>query len=281
MTIRQYIVAAIAVILLAEIGGNAARADDDSAALAQQLTNPLAALISLPIKTDYNSGYGAKGNGYQTVTTVQPVIPIRLNEDWNVISRTIVPYVWDQKNISPVGPSGHQSGFADSSQSLFFSPANPLPLGDLGNLVWGVGPVFGFPTGSASPFLGSGRWTLGPTAVALLMNNGWTTGALVSQSWDIGGDSDRSKVNSTFIQPFVSYTTNAAWTFTLNSESTYNWETNDWSIPINAMAAKLVKFGNQPVSLQAGVRYWANSPDGGPEGWGARAQVTFLFPTGG
>lgn len=278
-SILSRILAASGVVL--GFGVTGAVAQDSNADLAKQLSNPLAALISVPIKTDYNQGYGAKGDGWQVVTTVQPVIPIKLNENWNVISRTIVPFVWDQYNVSPVGPSGHQSGFADSSQSLFFSPAAPLSLGGDTNLIWGVGPVFGFPTGSASPLLGTGRWTLGPTAVALITSGGLTTGALVSQSWDIGGDKNRSKVNSTFLQPFLAYTTPKAWTYSVNSESTYNWETDEWSIPVNFMVSKLTSIGDQKVQLMAGARYWADSPAGGPDGWGFRGQLTFLFPTGG
>lgn len=272
---------AMAVGVVLGLGTTGAYAQSDNAQLAQQLSNPLAALISVPLTTDYNQGYGAKGNGWQVVTAAKPVIPIPLSQNWNIISRTIVPYVWDQYNISPVAPSGHQSGFADSSQSLFFSPANPTPIGGNANLIWGVGPVFGLPTGSADALLGTGRWTLGPTAVALIMAGGLTTGALVSQSWDIGGDKDRAEVSSAFVQPFLSYTTPTAWTFTLNSESTYNWETDEWSIPINAMVAKLTSIGDQKVSILGGVRYWADSPAGGPEGWGVRGQLTFLFPTGG
>lgn len=268
--------------MVAGAGTSNVAAQDSNSSLAQQLSNPLAALISVPLTTDYNQGYGAKGDGWQVSTTAKPVIPIHLNENWNVISRTIVPFVWDQYNISPLGPSGHQTGFADSSQSFFFSPANPLPLGSGTDLIWGVGPVFGLPTGSANTLLGTGRWTAGPTAVALLTTEGGlTTGALVSQSWDIGGDKSRAEVSSMFVQPFLSYTTPTAWTFTLNSESTYNWKTDEWSIPINAMVAKLTTIGDQRVQFLAGARYWADSPAGGPDGWGFRGQLTFLFPTGG
>ena len=90
----------------------------------------------------------------------------------------------------------------------------------------------------------------------------------------------RPDINQAYIQPFISYTTKDAWTFTLNSESTYNWINNEWSVPFNATVSKLVKFDNQPISLFAGARYWAISPDdSGPTGWGVRAGLTFLFPT--
>jgi hypothetical protein len=114
--------------------------------------------------------------------------------------------------------------------------------------------------------------------VVLKQIDGWTVGALANHIWSFAGDGDRSDVNSTFLQPFVSYTTADAWTFGVNTESTYNWETEEWSVPINFTVAKLVKFDKQPVSFTAGVRYWAESPDSGPDGLGFRGVVTFLFP---
>ena len=101
---------------------------------------------------------------------------------------------------------------------------------------------------------------------------------LANHIWSFAGDSDRSDINSTFLQPFVSYTTKEAWTFTLNTESTYNWEADQWSVPINFQVSKLVVINKQPISLFAGLRYWAESPDSGPDGVGARAGITFLFP---
>ena len=102
--------------------------------------------------------------------------------------------------------------------------------------------------------------------------------SLANHIWSFAGDDDRADVNATFLQPFLSYTTKDAWTFTLNTESTYNWEAADWSVPINALVTKLIVIDKQPVSLGAGVRYWAASPDGGPDGFGVRAVVTLLFP---
>lgn len=252
-------------------------ANAQDADLAQKLTNPLANLISVPIQTNYDDGYGT-GSGHKVFTNVQPVIPIELNDRWNMISRTIVPIVWDQKNISPLGPSGSQSGFGDTTQSLFFSPSQPIELGPSSSLVWGAGPVLVLPTGNSDPLLGTGKWSLGPTAVVFVQQGQWTAGALWNHIWDIAGKSNRSDVNQTFLQPFLNYTTKTAWTFGVNTESSYNFVTEEWSVPINVTLSKLTSIGSQKVSLQGGLRYWANTVTGGPDDLGFRFNVTFLFP---
>ena len=252
------------------LGAPSGQAQDDNA-LATQLANPLAALISVPFQFNYNTGYGA-ADGDQWLLNIQPVIPISLNSDWNLISRTIIPVI-AQNDI--FGKSGEQSGFGDTLQSAWLSPAVPAPLGDW-NLIWGVGGAFLLPT-STDRLLGAGEWGAGPTAVALVQQGPWTVGGLTNHVWSFDA---AAAVNSTFLQPFAAYSVNG-WTYSLNTESSYNWNTDEWSVPINAMIAKVVKFGNQPVQLQGGVRYWAESPTGGPDGWGGRAAITFLFPKGG
>jgi hypothetical protein len=245
----------------------AALADD--ADLAKQLSNPVAALISVPFQFNYDSGFGPD-DGHRVTLNIQPVIPITLTEDWNLISRTILPVI-TQKDIA--GPSGTQSGLGDTTQSLFLSPKAP----GLGGVIWGVGPAFLLPTGT-DDLLGTGKWGAGPTGVVLKQSGPWTYGVLANHIWSFAGEGNRSKVDSTFLQPFLNYTTPNAWTFGINTESTYDWTTESWSVPINATVAKLVKFGEQPVSFTVGARYWAETPASGPEGWGFRGVVTFLFP---
>ena len=245
-----------------------AAAQDADADLAQQLSNPVASLISVPFQYNWNQGYGDQ-DGTQNLINIQPVIPFSISDDWNLISRTILPVIWQ----NDVLPDSSQAGIGDITQSLFFSPKEPW-----NGIIWGVGPVFYLPTGTDD--LSAGKWGAGPTAVVLTQKNGWTVGALANHIWSFAGKDDKADISSTFLQPFLSYTTPDAWSFTVNTESTYNWETDEWSVPINFMVAKLVKIGKQPVQFQVGARYWAVSPDNGPEGWGARAAVTFLFPTG-
>lgn len=238
--------------------------------LAKELSNPVAALISVPFQYNYDQNIGPQDQGKRSLLNIQPVVPITLNEEWNVISRTILPVV-DQRDIFP--GAGSQTGIGDVVQSFFFSPKAPSAAG----WIWGVGPVFLLPTGSDA-LLSAEKWGAGPTGVVLKQEGPWTFGALANHIWSFAGDQNRADVNGTFLQPFMSYTTPDAWTFTLNSESTYDWRTNQWSVPINAVVSKVTKVGAQLISIGAGVRYWAETPDSGPEGWGARVVLTLLFP---
>lgn len=243
---------------------------DDSQELAKKLANPIASLISLPFQFNYDTKIGPADDGDRYHVKIQPVIPFTLNEDWTIISRTIVPVAY-QRDIFP--GAGDQFGLQDTSQSFFFSPSRPTEAG----IIWGLGPVFLLPT-ATDPLLGSEKWGAGPTLVALTQKGPWTVGFLANHVWSFAGANTRADINATYFQPFLSYTTPDAWTFSLNSESTYDWNADQFSIPVNASVSKLVNVNGQPISLAAGVRYWAESPDTGPKDFGARLTVTFLFP---
>ena len=239
--------------------------------LAKKAQNPIAAMISLPIQLNYDKRLGAGDDGKKWLLNVQPVIPFDLNPEWNLISRTVVPLI-DQNDIAP-GGTLDESGVGDVVQSLFFSPKAPTS----GGWIWGAGPVLLLPTAS-DKLLGSEKWGLGPTAVVLRQHNGWTYGMLGNHIWSVAGEDKRDDISATFVQPFMGYTTRTFTTFMINTESTYDWKNKAWSVPINLTATQMLRIGGQPLTLQAGARYWADSPQGGPEGWGFRIAVTLLFP---
>jgi hypothetical protein len=235
--------------------------------LAQKLANPVADLISVPIQSNIDFGVGA-GDGTIWRTNIQPVIPFGIGEDWNVISRTILPVV-DQEGLAAAGDGLDASGLGDITQSFFFSPKESSPI-------WGVGPVFLFPS-ATDDLLGVEKWGVGPTGVLLKQDGPWTYGALVNHLWDVAGDDSRASVNATFLQPFVSYILPTKTTLTLNTETTYDWTNEQWTVPLNFQVSQLFKIGDQPMQAFVGARYYAEKPAGGPD-WGIRMGLTFLFP---
>jgi hypothetical protein len=243
--------------------------EDQAAALAKQLSNPVSALISVPFQSNWDFNIGP-ANGRKYTLNIQPVIPISISKDWNLILRTILPIV-SQTDV--FGQSGTQSGLGNTTQSFFFSPKAPGP----GGLIWGLGPVGYYPTATNS-LLGPDKWGLGPTLVALVQKKGWTVGILANQIWSVAGDHNDQNISSMFLQPFLSYTTKTQTTFTLNTESTYDWENGQWTVPLNLVVGQVLKIGKLPVQVSVGGRYYAEAPSGGPE-WGLRAVFTLLFPT--
>ena len=240
---------------------------DDMAEIAKKLSNPVSSLISVPLQSNFDFGGGPNDDGFQYKLNIQPVVPITLNEDWNLITRTIVPYISQHDRIG----TGSECGLGDTTLSLFFSPSKPTESG----LMWGIGPEIYLPT-ATDHVLGAEKWGLGPTGLLLWQKHGWTYGALANHIWSFAGHDNREDINSTFIQPFLAYQTKTKTTFTANAETSYEWEANESTIPFNLMVSQLVKLGKLPVSFQIGGRYYAKKPSGGPD-WGLRLAVIFVF----
>ena len=256
---------ALSLAVLAVLPSGAQAQDSD---IQQKLSNPIASLTLVPIQANYDVNIGPREDGSRITTNVQPVTPFKLDNEWSLVVRTIVPII-SQRNVFP--GAGEQFGLGDTLQSFFFVPQT------VGGFTWGAGPALLWRTGT-DKLLTNGKWAVGPTAVALQQTGPWTVGVLSNHVWSFAGDQDRSDVSSTFIQPFIAYAASGGWTYTLNTESSYDWIAEQWSVPVNFQIAKLTKFGEQPVQLLGGVRYWAESPDSGPHGWGGRMAITFILP---
>jgi hypothetical protein len=248
-----------------------ARAQDNQAAeLAKKLANPVASLISVPLQYNYDEYGGANDGAAVSKLVIQPVIPFSLNEDWNLITRTLIPLV-DQKDF-PLDEL-NESGLGDITPSFFFSPKAPTA----GGWIWGAGPVLLLPT-ATEDVLGTEKWGIGPTGVALKQMGPWTVGILAGHLWSVAGDDDRADVSTTTLQPFFSYTTKTHTTIGAYTESAYDWEGEQWGVPLIVQAGQLFKIGPQILQLAVAGKYWAESPDDGPEGWGLRVQLTLLYP---
>lgn len=245
---------------------SASTGNNDSSELAKKLTNPVASLISVPFQYNYDANIGLDKKGTINSLVVQPVIPLKLNSDWNYILRPVMTFE-SANNVNGYSGTGAGPVVVES----FFSPKAS------GGLIWGVGPVISTPSLSGSNF-GTSQTGVGVSAVGLIMKSPWTAGVLTYNTWSAGGSAMNGTANNLFYQPFISYVTPSAWTYSLNTQSTFNWDTRRAQNPMNFTVSKLVKFGETPVSLSVGARYYLSSVPGGPSGWGARASMTFIFP---
>jgi hypothetical protein len=241
----------------------------DAAELAKKLSNPVAALISFPLQLNPDMNLGPDDAGERVVLNIQPVIPTSISEKWNLISRIITPII----AVDDIFPgSGSEVGLGDMTPTFFFSPKEPTK----GGLIWGAGPVFLLPT-ATDDLLGADQWGMGPSFLVLKQQNGWTFGALVNHIEGVAGDDRLEDISTSFMQPFVSKGFPSGLTIGLNTENTYDWNTEQWTVPVNLTMSAITKWGSQLLQLTGGLRYYVEAPANGPE-WGIRLGVTLLFP---
>lgn len=255
-----------AVLALVAVSAAQPASEED---LAKETQNPVSDLISVPFESNFNFGVGPNDD-LQYILYVQPVVPFRLSKDWNLITRTIIPLI-DQPELGP--GVGDVFGLGDIQLSQFLSPAKS------GALIWGIGPIFQFPT-ATDDALGSDKWSAGPTAAALTIRGPWVAGALVNHLWSFAGDDDRADVNQTLIQPIVNYNLPGGWFLSSVPYITANWEKDGddrWTVPIGIGVGKVHRFGTQPVSLQLTPYYNVVRPDDAAE-WTLQFRINLLFP---
>jgi hypothetical protein len=264
--IAALILAVFAVSTLAEKGdGILDSGEDRQEELARAAQNPIASLISLTIQNNTNFDYGPREKT-QNVTNVQPVIPFSVSENWNVITRTIVPIV-SQPGFVP--GQDRENGLGNILFSSFLSPK------DTGKWIWGAGLAVQLPT-STDDQIAPDEWAAGPSVVLLTMPGNWVMGGLVSNIWDISAD---ESINFMSLQPFLNYNFEGGWYLTSSPILTANWEADDeWTVPVGGGFGRVFRVGEQPVNTQLQAFYNVVKPDDiGPE-WTLRLQLQFLFP---
>jgi hypothetical protein len=259
--------------------------------LAKAVQNPVASLISVPVQNSSNFGIGPYDRTQNTLN-LQPVVPVRASENWNLIIRWIAPVIWQPApgtaNLEVFGieentpaylaaqtvqKSAGVFGFGDITPSFFFSPAKP------GKLIWGAGPVFVLPT-ATSKVLGQGKLSMGPSLVALVQPGKWSLGVLVNNVWSVAGPSDRTDVKQMTLQYFVNYNLKRGWYLSSSPLISANWKAstgNVWTVPVGGGVGRILRLGLQPVNISAQFYGNAARPSGGSP-WGMRLQIAFLFP---
>jgi hypothetical protein len=239
--------------------------------LAKLAQNPVGNLISLPFQNNTNLNFGPE-KGTQNILNIQPVYPISVNSEWNVITRTIVPVIWNPA----LGPTiDSTNGIGDTVFTAFLSPANP------GEWIWGVGPVFQLPTNSTAE-LGNRNWGMGPSAVVLHLEKGspWVYGVLVNNIWSLTSDKQGGAYNNGLVQPFVNYNFEGGLYLTTAPILTVNWKAENsqqWTVPLGGGVGKIFHLGKLPVNTQISAYYNVVRPDFGAN-WQIRAQVQLMFP---
>jgi hypothetical protein len=262
------VVAALLVALPAAMPAHAELTAEELAKLAQ---NPVGNLISVPFQNNTNLNVGPD-KGTQNILNIQPVIPISIDKDWNIITRTIIPVIWNP-SLGPDTPA--KSGFGDIQLSAFLSPANP------GHWIWGLGAITQMPTNSNEEF-GNKNWGLGPTAVLLHLEHGspWVYGVLINNIWSLTSNKQGGSYNNGLIQPFLNYNFPEGFYLTSGPILTVDWKADSgqqWTVPIGGGVGKIFHFGKLPVNTQVSAYYNVAKPDFGAN-WQIRAQVQFMFP---
>jgi hypothetical protein len=243
-----------------------------TAALQKATQNPVASLISVPVQDNTNFGVNP-GYRTQNVLNIQPVIPIGISKDWNLLVRWIMPVVYQPVPNAPGAPETGEYGLGDMTPTFFLSPKHP------GKFIWGAGPVFQLPT-ATNTYLGQGKLGLGPSVVVLTQPGHWTLGVLANNIWSVAGSGSRPDVNQFLFQYFINYNLKKGYFITWQPTLTANWEAtngNTWTVPFGGGLGRIMKLGNQPVSITGQFYGNAVHPVGTPS-WSMRLQIAFLFP---
>ena len=243
---------------------------DDTEALAKAAQNPIAAMISLPFQNNTTLNAGPEKQT-QNVLDIQPVIPVKLDDDWNLITRTILPVI-SQPGFVP--GQERVNGIGDTQVELFVSPAKP------GKLIWGLGPILQLPTNS-NDALGTKKWGIGPAVVLLTSEGHWLYGVVANNIWSFAGPGDAAPINQMLVQYFINYNFAEGWYATTSPDITANWKAsnnNRWTVPFGGGFGKIFKIGDQAMNGQVQAFYNVVSPDNVGGNWTIRAQLQLLFP---
>jgi len=241
-------------------GAQAEEGEGAAGTLAKQKLNPLAHETNLPATLSFSFG---PHHDTQPTLSFQPRIPLRLTDDWRLVTRS---------NVSIIHMPEETTGLGDIDISLFLTPARTGPW------VFGAGPILQFPTATDTA-LGTGKWSAGPTAALVYVGGPWVNGILVSHLWSFAGPDSRAAVSLTQIEVQVSYSFPDGWYIDTNPTIAHDWNAargERWVIPVGVDAGRAFKIGSQPMSLQVGAYYNVKKPASATE-WVVQTQLSWSY----
>ena len=247
-----------------EAGGSSARE------LAKGITNPVSDVWSLQFQ--FNN---VRLENEEWVNTLyfQPVMPVSLTEDWNLITRPVITVYNSVPYPTATGDIERTTTFGDTILAQVLSPANTEPW------IFGVGPTWIFPT-AGSDFTGQGKWQVGPAVGAGYITDEFMIAALAQQWWSFEGDEDRPDTSQLNLLPLVYKYFDDGWSVGYSGNILADWKAPDddvWTVPLGLSVGKVVKLGQLPVQFQIAAQYFPIKPDGGPE-WNFQFQITPVIP---
>lgn len=234
--------------------------------LADKLANPVASLISVPLQNNLVYGVGPF-NGSKYTINVQPVIPFKLSENLNLITRYILPVV-DQRDIT--GENTHQFGLSDATVTAFLAPKTK-------GLILGFGPAFLVPT-ATDKFLGTEKFGVGPSALVMHQGKGLSIGFIANQIWSVAGNKDRADFNQFYTQIFLTHSYKSGASLGITSEITQNWQDNTTLVTLSPNIGAVTKLGDQVVQFAIMPLIPIVGPSESKPDWGLRAVLAFVFP---
>ena len=245
--------------------------EESASELNRELTNPVSSLWS--IANQFNN-FELNNGQWNNNWNFQPVMPVSLTKDWNLITRPVMPFYNIVPHETSPGEFARDAGLGDLALVELLSPAHS------GNWILGAGPTAIFPT-ATSVFTGQGKWQLGPTVVVGYLTKQYFIGVFPQQWWSIGGEHFRRDTNQMNLQPIAAIFFGEGWSLGYSGNILADWTAPSedvWTVPIGLALGKVVKFGRLPVKLQLAVQYMPVHPRISGQEWNVQVSITPVLP---
>ncbi len=279
------------------------------AQIARLLDNPVANFVAIPVQYDYVQFKVPRTGDTETLHRLQitPTFPLSLGRDWSLINRVVFPFIsapinkgfGDYIGVTPssilsdprfpgvlADPFDRTNGFGDIVYMGLAAPKKPIKIESTGAaVIWGVGATSMFPTASED-VLGTGKYSLGPSAVAAYLGSKWLFGVFPQHWWSVGGDSTRADVSLTNIQYFLYYAPpwdpEAQWRIGMSPNISIDWKAagDKVTLPIGLGIGRMIEIGKLPVNVTVEINYSVIHPtDKAGTRWDFRFYFTPVIPT--